>query len=116
MFDIGFAELLIVAIVALLVLGPDKLPVAARTCALWLSRLRRTVSNVQREINEELRVDELRRTTSVSREKLKEELSEMSKPFAFNESDTASHTAQSNEAMNAKADGDASVKKSPTDE
>lgn len=54
MFDIGFAELLLIAVVALLVLGPEKLPTAARTCGLWLGRLRRSVSSIQREINEEL--------------------------------------------------------------
>ena len=58
MFDIGFAELLIVAVVALVVLGPEKLPTAARTAGLWIGHIRRTLSGIQNEINAELRLDE----------------------------------------------------------
>lgn len=94
MFDIGFAELLLIGVVALLVLGPEKLPVAAKTCGLWIGRLRRSVSSIQREINEELRVEELRRTTAMKKEELDEELAEMRKPFAFNEADTAASSKQ----------------------
>jgi len=61
MFDIGFAELLIIAVVALLVLGPDKLPAAARMAGLWVGRIQRTLGGIQSEITEELRVDEMRR-------------------------------------------------------
>lgn len=82
MFDIGFSELLIIGVVALLVLGPDKLPVAVRTCGLWVGRIRRSVGNIQREISEELRVDELRRTAAIKKEELDKELSEMRRPFS----------------------------------
>ena len=41
MFDIGFAELLLIAVVGLLVIGPERLPSAIRTTSLWLGRLRR---------------------------------------------------------------------------
>lgn len=81
MFDIGFAELLIIAVVALLVLGPDKLPVAVKTCGMWIGRIKRSVTAIQHEISEELRVEELRRTTAISKEELEKELSEMRKPF-----------------------------------
>lgn len=81
MFDIGFAEILIVSVVALLVLGPDKLPVAVKTCGMWIGRIKRSVTSIQHEISEELRIEELRRTTSISKEELEKELSEMRKPF-----------------------------------
>lgn len=81
MFDIGFAEILIVSVVALLVLGPDKLPVAVKTCGMWIGRIKRSVTAIQHEISEELRVEELRRTTAISKEELEKELSEMRKPF-----------------------------------
>lgn len=81
MFDIGFAELLVVGVMGLVVLGPEKLPTAARTVGLWIGRIRRSLGSIQREISAELRVDELRRTTAVTKEKLDEELGEMSKPF-----------------------------------
>lgn len=67
MFDIGFAEILIVAIVALVVLGPEKLPTAIRTVGLWVGRIRRTVGSIQAEISQELKIDELKRTTAIKK-------------------------------------------------
>jgi sec-independent protein translocase protein TatB len=61
MFDIGFMELLLIGIVALLVLGPDKLPGAIRTGALWLGRARRSFNKVKAEIEQQLNTDEIRR-------------------------------------------------------
>lgn len=82
MFDIGFAELLVVAIMGLVVLGPEKLPTAARTVGLWVGRIRRSLGSIQREISAELKVEELKRATAVSKEQLDEELKEMSQPYA----------------------------------
>ena len=95
MFDIGFSELLVIGVVALIVLGPDKLPTAARTCGLWLGRIRRSVSNIQQEINQELRAEELRRTTAIEKEKLEKELAEMRQPFKA-ESSTPNTSTTSN--------------------
>jgi sec-independent protein translocase protein TatB len=61
MFDIGFWELGLIAIVALLVIGPDKLPQVARTTGMWVGRLRRFVTNVKADIDRELRQEELRK-------------------------------------------------------
>lgn len=61
MFDIGFPELLVVGIVALLVIGPDKLPETVRTIALWVGRIRRTLSDIKSEIENEIGADEIRR-------------------------------------------------------
>lgn len=54
MFDIGFFELVVVAVVALLVIGPKRLPQAARTLGLWLGRIRRWTQQAQQEIQQEL--------------------------------------------------------------
>ena len=89
MFDIGFAELLIIAVVALVVLGPEKLPIAVKTVGLWVGRIRRTVSSIQSEISEELKVDEMRRTTAMQKEELERELREMSQPFGAAKDDIA---------------------------
>lgn len=70
MFDIGFFELMLIGIVGLLVLGPERLPVAARTAGLWLGRIRRSVSNVQREISAQLEAEELRQKVSAQQKKL----------------------------------------------
>ncbi|MDE8601725.1 Sec-independent protein translocase protein TatB [Marinomonas sp. RSW2] len=59
MFDIGFSELLVVFVVALLILGPERLPYAAKTAGLWVRKIRRSINSVQREINAQLDHEEL---------------------------------------------------------
>ncbi|MGB1542562.1 MAG: Sec-independent protein translocase protein TatB [Spongiibacter marinus] len=61
MFDIGFAELLLIAVLGLLVLGPERLPTAVRTISLWLGRLRRSFTSIRQEIEREVGADEIRR-------------------------------------------------------
>jgi sec-independent protein translocase protein TatB len=60
MFDMGFWELLVIGVVALVVIGPERLPKVARIAGLWLGRARRTLSSVQDEIRRELKADELK--------------------------------------------------------
>lgn len=62
MFDIGFWELTVIMVVALLVVGPERLPRLARTLGLWLGKARRFVSTVKADIDRELAADELKRT------------------------------------------------------
>ena len=62
MFEIGFSEIILVAIVALVVFGPEKLPGLARDIGLWTGRIRRMVNSVQQDVQRELsRADELKR-------------------------------------------------------
>ena len=61
MFDIGFSELLLVGLVALLVFGPERLPGAARTAGLWVGRLKRSFSAIKTEVEREIGADEIRR-------------------------------------------------------
>jgi sec-independent protein translocase protein TatB len=61
MFDIGFSELLIVAIVALIVLGPERLPKATRFAGLWVRRARAQWHSVKDELERELAAEELKR-------------------------------------------------------
>jgi sec-independent protein translocase protein TatB len=60
MFDIGFWELTVISVIALLVVGPERLPGMARTLGLWVGRLRRYVSHVKEDIEREIRSEELR--------------------------------------------------------
>ena len=60
MLNIGMTELLVFGIIALLVLGPEKLPEAARFAGKWYGKVKRMVSNVQNDIDRELRMSELR--------------------------------------------------------
>ena len=61
MFDIGFSEMVVIAVVALIVIGPERLPKAARTLGHLFGRLQRYVSDVKADINREMELDELRK-------------------------------------------------------
>ena len=60
MFDIGFSELLVCAVIALLVLGPERLPQAARTAGRWVGKARRMVQQMSEEIDRQIKAEELR--------------------------------------------------------
>jgi len=62
MFDIGFTELLLIAVVALIVLGPERLPKAARFAGLWVRRARAQWYSVKSELERELAAEELKRS------------------------------------------------------
>lgn len=61
MFDVGLTELMVIAIVALVVIGPERLPKVARTAGHILGRLQRYVSDVKSDINREMQLDELKK-------------------------------------------------------
>mgnify|MGYP000055160453 CR=1 FL=1 len=61
MFDIGATELLLVAIIGLVVVGPERLPRLARSVGLWVKKLRGQVSSIQQDINRELELEDLKR-------------------------------------------------------
>lgn len=73
MFDIGFSELLVVFVVGLLILGPERLPVAAKTAGLWIRKIRRSIQSVQREINAQLDQEELQRSIKETNERIMRE-------------------------------------------
>ena len=83
MFDIGFSELMLVGILGLIILGPERLPKAARTIGLLVGRMRRTMSGIQQEIEQEVRNQEIR-------EKLKDPMSTF-----LGDDDTAKKSVQS---------------------
>ena len=60
MFDIGFWELCLVGLVSLLVIGPERLPKAARIAGFWVGKARHTIDAVKIEINQELHAEEMR--------------------------------------------------------
>lgn len=81
MFDIGFPELLIISVVALLVIGPEKLPETIRTISLWIGRFRRSFANIKQEIEKEISADEIR--SQLYNESIMEEIAKSKE--AFNE-------------------------------
>ncbi|MCK9605386.1 MAG: Sec-independent protein translocase protein TatB [Methylomonas sp.] len=60
MFDVGFSEIVMVGLIALLVIGPERLPKAARIAGYWLGKTRSTIANVKAEIKQELHAEEMR--------------------------------------------------------
>ncbi|MNC84632.1 Sec-independent protein translocase protein TatB [compost metagenome] len=64
MFDVGFSELMVIAVVALIVIGPERLPKVARTLGHLFGRMQRYVNDVKSDISREMELDELRKLQS----------------------------------------------------
>jgi len=71
MGEAGFFEFLLIGIIAIMVIGPDQLPKVAKTTGKWFGKLRRTVSGIQQEINQELKNEELLKLIEKSKEEAK---------------------------------------------
>ena len=78
MFDIGFAELLVIGVVALLVIGPERLPGTIRTASLWLNRIRRGFNEIKQEVQQELHNDSVMRDLRETGARLKQETQDIS--------------------------------------
>lgn len=74
MFDIGFSELLVIAVVALVVLGPERLPKAARFAGLWVRKARAQWYSVKSEFEREMAADEMRRSVGNPARELRDAL------------------------------------------
>ena len=61
MFDVGFFELMLIGVVALLVVGPERLPKLARTAGMWLGKGKQMINSVKADIAQELKADELKK-------------------------------------------------------
>ena len=107
MFDIGFTELMLVGVIGLVILGPERLPVAARTVGKWVGKFRRTIGGVQREIQEELRLDEIRKKSQANQEAIKGHMDDLRYEADLMESAAAIATtgANSPETDNPSIDG-----------
>ena len=77
MFDIGFSELVLIAVVALIVLGPERLPRAARFAGLWVRRARAQWHSVRSELEREMAADELKRSLQDAKDAVRETESSM---------------------------------------
>ena len=73
MFDIGFSELVLVGIVALLVIGPERLPETLRTAMFWLNRIRRGFNEIKQEVQQELHNDAVVRELRETGKQIKQE-------------------------------------------
>jgi sec-independent protein translocase protein TatB len=75
-FDIGFLELVIIATVALLVIGPERLPGAVRTCSVYLRRIRRSFNELRQEVEQELHNDAVMQDLKKTRDDVAQQASQ----------------------------------------
>ncbi len=87
MFDIGFLELVVIAIVALVVIGPEQLPGAIRTGSAYLRRIRRSVSDIRQEIEQELHNDAVMQELKNTRDEVKQAAESVKAGVADTEAD-----------------------------
>jgi len=105
MFDLGFSELMLIALVALVVIGPERLPRVARTMGHLAGRLQRYVADVKADINREVELDELKKM----RDSMQEAASGMESSFN-------SELQKTESELNAAAEGKAEAEVSPAQE
>ena len=128
MFDVGFWEILLILVLALVVIGPERLPGAARQAGFWVGKARRYIEGVRSEVEEELDVSEFKRilhNQEVQINELQQQIkssvdnvgSEISKDFPSSDilTDVPSHSFQEEKPDEA-ADKDENKKPSKTDE
>lgn len=70
MFDMGFAEMLLIGIVALVVVGPERLPSVARSAGQWVAKIKRFVSNIKNDVEREFKTDELKQILQQQQDEL----------------------------------------------
>jgi len=70
MFDMGFAEMMVIGIVALIVIGPERLPSVARSAGKWFAKIRNFVANVKSDVEREFKTDELKKILDQQQDEL----------------------------------------------
>ena len=85
MFDVGFTELLVIAVVALLVLGPERLPRAARFAGLWVRRARAQWHSVRAELERDLAAEDMQRSMKEAGAAMRDAQAELRKGLAPDE-------------------------------
>lgn len=93
MFDIGFWEIMLILILALLVIGPERLPGAARTAGLWIGKARRYIEGVRDEVSQEFDVSELKRLLHNQEVQINELQQKLHKPLALDDDEETESTA-----------------------
>ena len=113
MFDIGFSEIVVIGVVALIVIGPERLPKVARTLGHMFGRLQRYVNEVKADINREMELDELRKLQSQVQSAAREIEQSVSHAAREMESGVRSVESELNQAGQSTPAADASTIASP---
>jgi len=103
MFDVGFSEIVVIAVVALIVIGPERLPKVARTLGHMFGRLQRYVNEVKADINREMELDELRKLKTEMQSAARDVEQSMTSAVRDVETGMRSVEAQLNDAETANA-------------
>ncbi len=122
MLDIGFTELLLVAVIALVVLGPERLPQAIRTTAYWVGKIRRSFQSVKEELEREIDADGIKqqlhneavmKELNKTREQFQSQINDLKKSVSIDpaEDQTSSGVTTSPQGENDSVSGDDSVEK-----
>ena len=115
MFDIGFSELLLVAFIALLVIGPERLPRVAYKAGQWIARIQKYIQNARSDIEREIRAEELRQIIEAQGSEmtdLKKSVNELKQELAMREmiDDVKEHNRRSHQKTKK------SIERDPDDE
>ncbi|MBI1285318.1 MAG: twin-arginine translocase subunit TatB [Thiobacillus sp.] len=101
MFDIGFSELLMIGVVALIVIGPERLPKVARTAGHLYGRMQRYVATVKTDISQEIQLDELRRAGQTFKESIESTVSDIQEQSSVVDDYLRKETASISKVMEA---------------
>jgi len=96
MFDVGFWEILLILILALVVIGPERLPGAARTAGLWVGKARRYIEGVKSDVESEFDVSEFKRIVhnqEIQLNELKSQLSQLDEKHSVDLDDQTSENS-----------------------
>ena len=126
MFDIGFAELLLIGVVGLLVVGPEQLPGAVRTVLAWTNRFRRSFDQIRTEVRRELHNDEIMQKLKAESQALEQQVRDTTQSVereiaaigteaseSLQPASTTSETPSSPSDQNASGEGNSSPSKTP---
>jgi len=107
MFDIGFSELVVVGVVALIVIGPERLPKVARTAGHLLGRFQRYASSVKSDISREMQMDELRKVGEDFKESVESTISDVQSQASVVDDYLKDELGYSDKALSVKTDPEA---------
>ncbi len=110
-FDIGFIELCVIMVVGLFVLGPDKLPIAARALTRWFTGAKRSINAVKSEIDRELQVDEIKRSLNDEKQRVQATLNQKVNVDVVADNLAASEGTQKNSTVEQRDKRDSAVGK-----
>lgn len=115
MFDVGFSEIVVIAVVALIVIGPERLPKVARTLGHLFGRMQRYVNDVKADISREMELDELRKLQASVQDAAHAIEQTVNREITSTESELNSIASSAAQAMQPAADPAPAIDAPPTD-